>query len=47
MSEFLPESSAAMPEETRRLEKVERLGKDERTTVTLIAAAVVDRRSSK
>lgn len=47
MSEFLPESSAAMPEETSRLEKEERLGKEERTAVTLMAAAVEDRRRSK
>jgi len=47
VNEFLPESSAAMPEETRRFEKDERLGKEERTAVTLIAAAVEDRRRSK
>lgn len=47
MSEFLPESSEAMPEETRRLEKEDRLGKEDRTVVTLMAAAVVESRNSK
>lgn len=47
VNEFLPESSAAMPEETRRLEKEERLGNEERTAVTLMAAAVEDKRRSK